>query len=161
MLIRTGKYPEVLRARPNDDRIHVTKQEDVLVVLGVNPEVKVIATDVILLDDGVFYQAVLPPLAPGSTTPRKRVVGLVAYETLFHPDIVLPECLEDDKIEGCVTSAQVIEKCLPANWRLTAEQQAELPTYIANSLERWRILSSGGAEQDSPARPVVHPHDLE
>jgi hypothetical protein len=161
MLIRTGKYPEVLRNRPNDERISVTRQDDTLVILGVNPDVKVVATDVILLDDGVFYQAVMPPTSPMSDKPRKRIVGLVAYESLFNPDIEIPERLDDNKLEGCVTIAQVVEKCLPANWRLTAEQQAELPAYIAESIARWQALRSDLIEEEKPERPRVHPADID
>lgn len=161
MLIRTGKYPEVLRNQPNDERISVTRQNDTLVILGISPDVKVVATDVILLDDGVFYQAVLPPKTPDGTVPRKRIVGMIAYETLFNPDIEIPERLEDDKLEGCVTIAQVVEKCLPANWRLTAEQQAELPGYVAESIARWQLLKAGELDEVVLERPKRHPADLD
>lgn len=161
MHLRSGKYPNVLRKRPLDENIMVTKQNDVLVVLGVNKNVKVLATDVILIDDGVFYQAIMPPTTATGSTPRKRIVGLVAYDTLFSPDIAIPERLEDHQLEGCVSVAEVVDKCLPKNWRLTAEQQTEMPGYVARSISRWEELQDNGEEKEKDVRPVVHPSDVQ
>lgn len=159
MLIRTGKYPDVLKDRPDDSKIRVTKKDDVLIITGKNEDLKVVSTELILLDDGTFYQAVVPPEV--GVEPRKRIVGLIAYETIFNPDVVIPQCLSDERLDGCINVAHVVEKCLPANWRLTAEQQADMPAYIANSIDRWEYINSNGeGNEEEPERPAIHPADV-
>lgn len=109
-------YPAVLRKRPKD-------------LLSF----KILDTEATVLDDGDFYFIVMKN--------NKQIVGLVPYESIFQPAIEVPDVLDDDKIRPCISAEQVVEECLPANWRHTAQQQARLAPMIMNSIKRWRELN--------------------
>lgn len=108
-------YPDVLKTPPKEY------------------EVQVLDTEAVVLDDGSYYTLILKT--------GKRVVGLVPWEAIFKPSIRVPNSLSEDKIVECISPVQVIEECLPANYRFTAQQQAKLAPFIANSLEHWRDLN--------------------
>ena len=110
-------YPAVLRKKPKD-------------IL----QFKILDTEATVLDDGDFYFLILKGGA-------KQIVGLVPYESIFNPAIPIPDRLDEGKIKQCIDITQVIEECLPANWRHTAQQQAKLAPMIANSIEKWRELN--------------------
>ena len=109
-------------------------------------EIKVLGTNVVVMDDGTFYHLIFPDTAGAK---GKRVIGLFSFESLFKPEVKIPKVVEDFVLERMVTEEQVIDHCLPANWRLTAAQQEAMPGYIAASLERWRELM-GESNVDKP-----------
>jgi hypothetical protein len=122
------QYPKVLREKPKD-------------LLSF----KILETEATVLDDGTFYFVVMRD--------NKQIVGLVPYESIFNPGITIAEVLHDDTIRACVSKSEVIEECLPANWRHTAQQQAKLPGLIVRSLARWREFQ--------PVSEVAEATDLE
>lgn len=109
-------YPAVLRKKPKD-------------ILSI----KILDTAATVLDDGDFYFIIMKS--------GKQIVGLVPYESIFNPAIIIPEVLNDDAIKQCIEETQVVDDCLPANWRHTAQQQALLAPLIVKSLKRWRELN--------------------
>ena len=111
------KYPAVLRKKPAD-------------IL----KFKILDTEATVLDDGDFYFIIMKGGA-------QQIVGLVPFESIFKPSILIPKILDDSKIKLCISEEQVVEECLPANWRHTAQQQADLTPMIVASIRRWRELN--------------------
>lgn len=122
-------YPKVLRETPND-----------------RLDLKILTTDATVLDDGTFYFVIMKD--------KKQIVGLVPYESIFHPGIKIQSVNSDVEIGKCVDIVQVIDNCLPANWRHTAQQQAKLAQLIANDIERWHELNPP-TEEDLEATALL------
>ncbi len=108
-------YPDVLKSPPKEY------------------DVQVLDTEAVVLDDGSYYTLILKS--------GKRVVGLVPWESIFKPAIRIPGILQEEKIHLCISLEQVIEECIPANYRLTAQQQAGLAPFIAATITRWQELN--------------------